>query len=625
MALAPVKKTPLIKLKGSEVVKMRSPQFAAKKCEYEKWRLSYEGGDKYLDFAIRRYSKRETIPDWQERKKLSYNSNHTKRIVNNIRNSLAVKLPEVTRKGDAGYLKIVQEDIDGKKTSLNQFLALNVIPWLLVLERVFVYVDAPPKAENATKAEDDGQPYCWMIPNDRMLAWNKDDVTGKLRSALIAESEDIIDPETLLVSKCVPRFRYVRYLKVGETFQGFTGEGVVVLIMDKDGKIKKNDFIAELTQLPLAEFEIPCSLVEDIAQIQYSLTNIQSTDIQFLIKGNFPIFAKQIPANKKLDPKLGNRKQPDDTVVRSQNREFDETDFDIGTTRKALATGIGSGITYEKDMVAPGFIAPPVANLQAAMAKEKDMEELIQLTADLAMTTLSIKALEQSGKSKEMDAIGRDAGLYYIGTVLEGGERVLAELITWFLGSTTEAAIDYPDDYSDKSQDDRNTEVEGLQKLKTAVRSEVYQKTIDKRIAEVGCRLFTPTEDIEAIKTDIDGVPWFDESTERSAMINQDVTAGVMSTTTGSEMRGLDPVKEAAANEDAMTKQADLLSGGIVQPAGELDDQGNPIPPTDPNKPVIPPANNKPAPFVKGAPTPAPAKGKAPPFGGKKPNPFGKK
>lgn len=556
---------------GKRIIELRHPTWTKTHDSMVNWRLAYEGGEAFVNKNLRRYSRRETPTEFTERKTISYNPSHTKRVVNSIRNSIAAKLNEVVRTGDPAYQKIIQEDIDNKKSSIDSFLASQVLPMLLVQKRALICVDAPPLPEKTTKAEDDGHPYAWFVSAEDLLTFHEDDDDGILDVALIRESIDETDDETGLTTKCRMRYRFIKYLKPGMEFGGFSGEGVLIALYKDNGEEDGEPvFIKGMTRLPLIDINITTSIVEDIVRHQISLLNLASTDMQFLYRANFPVFTRQIKPNKSLAPKMGTKKVASAPATVSQSSEFDEDD---SNNKGATQMGVSTGLQYEEGLNSPSFIAPTTENIKISLEKQRALVEEIQVLSDLSLTNLSIKALEQSGKSKSMDQIGKEAGLAYLGTVLETAERELAEVFHEFLSSAVEYTITYPTDYSLKTQQERNEECESLDKVKKLIRNKMYQKSVEKRIAEIATRPFESAEEVKKIQDSIDLESWLDDNNERAIAIQQDVMNKIMSVPTAQAMRGLDPEVEKAALEAAASAEADLLSGGIVDPVtGEMVD-----------------------------------------------------
>src|SRR6185369_15062571 len=89
-----------------------------------------------------------------------------------------------------------------------------------------------------------------------------------------------------------------------------------------------------------------------------------------------------------------------------------------------------------------------------------------------------------SAESKGMDRQGLESGLSYIGLELENMERKITEYWAMYENGKP-ATVDYPTNYSVKTEEERRKEADDLQKLLPVVPSRTYQKVLCKRIAEL--------------------------------------------------------------------------------------------------------------------------------------------
>ena len=140
--------------------------------------------------------------------------------------------------------------------------------------------------------------------------------------------------------------------------------------------------------------------------------------------------------------------------------------------------------------------------------KSKLGDEIRQLV-NLAVSSL---ATRQSAESKSMDNQGLEAGLSYIGLVLENAERQLAE--HWAAYEERNAlkrqiaTIKYPDVYNLKTDADRIDEAQNLLKLMAAVPGRKIKKELAKCIvlALLGGKI--SVDDLAAINKEIDDAPY---------------------------------------------------------------------------------------------------------------------
>lgn len=578
----------LMSAKSDMIIDQRHPKYAGDR--WQKYRLAYEGGEEFIEAFMYRYSKREGDKAFKERKKISYNPGHAKSAINIIRNSLAVKLPEVVREGDQRYLDACESNVDSFRASMSTFMAVDVIPMLLVHEKRFVMLDAPPKAPGATLGEDRGMPYMWCLSAEDVLSWHYNE-EGQIDSILVREWADEVSEESGLITGSCERFRLMRKLEEGMEYrvgkETFKGPSVLIRTFDTEGKESPPE-VMDWDRVPVAEFTLVDSLMTDIADMQITLLNLASSDISFLWKGNFPIFVKEVDRLKSLlKPRAAKRTEQAD-----QERVDYDADVLGDSSPSNVEAGVNSGIGYEKGQAIPSFIAPPTGNLQASMDKQTEIARLIRVMVDLALTSLSVSAVEQSGKSKEADRVGEEAGLAYIGSVLEAGEREVAAIYHMLLGvPDVEVTVRYPKGFSVKTPEQRQLEAKSLMEMRSAVRSEIYNKSISKRIADLMMKGFDDSAELESAKKEIDETLYFDDNKERAEIIGKDVAAGLLSAPTGTILRGYpeDEADKAAADKSIAI---DAMSGGSnIPPADLLEEQGldgQSDPNADPNDPSKP-------------------------------------
>lgn len=556
------------------IVDARHPLYAQEAAIWKKWRLCYEGADNFREAYLYRYSKREDDDDFANRKKITYIPGHARAVINIIRNGLAVRLPDVVRKGSEAYLQAMSTDVDGFKTSMTTFVALEITPLLLVQAKRFVVVDAPPTKEGVTKAEDLGAPYLYTVDAEDVLSWSYRD-EGGFKAILIKLSKDIEDPDTGLVVDTQTIFRFMRYVEQGETFKGecgteFPGPGVLIQTLDEAGKLLNTtedengeepcQFL-QIDAIPVVEFSLVASIMAEIADHQIALLNLASTDMDFVWRGNFPLYTEQQPKKTgSIRPRGTKRRKADEAV----DSDDPLAGADPGTGRNSTQrrTGVGKGIGYKEGMERPGFISPATSNLTVSMEKQESIAKEIRVLVDLALVSLSVRAVEQSGKSKEADRVGEEAGLAYIGNALETGEREIAKYWHMMSGETNvETEVKYPENYSIATPTERREAASQLRDLHSTVRSATFQKIIDKRIAEVLLKGITDPEDIVKVLKEIDDQAFLDDDKERAAVIQKDVTAKIVSRGTAAELRGYGEDEAEKVRADASADVSALLGG----------------------------------------------------------------
>src|SRR3974390_3407792 len=88
------------------IIDVRHPYYSASIRNWKKWRLCYEGGDRFVHYYLRRFSKREDDQDFLDRKFVTYNPAFAKKSVNEVRNAVFQRMVDVARQGgDESYHK----------------------------------------------------------------------------------------------------------------------------------------------------------------------------------------------------------------------------------------------------------------------------------------------------------------------------------------------------------------------------------------------------------------------------------------------------------------------------------------------------------------------------------------
>jgi hypothetical protein len=429
-----------------------------------------------------------------------------------------------------------------------------------------------------TKADDAGKPYLYAVGAEEVLSWAyRDD--GVLASVLFLTTQDVTDPDTGLLMGVVPCFRFMRLLEAGETYAGVTGPGVAVRVLDNRNKDIQEPTLLKLSRIPLVEVRLVDSMLRTISRMAIGLLNLSSSDMAFLFKGNFPIYTEQ------FDPTVGTIKPRASAVERRDRPANQPQPVDEAQTRHSnddeLPVGVNKGIRYRKGTERPGFIGPAPSNLQVSMEKQRGISENIRLLATLALASMSTKALEQSGKSKELDRDSLEAGLAYIGSELQTAERGVALLWHEFLGMpNADYAVNYPTNWRVLSTDER-LELAGKWKtIKGAVRSETYQKEIEKLVADVVIRPNVDDETMRKVNQEVDDAEWFDDSPERAEQLGKDVTNQILDTEKAAELRGFG-AETARAVKDGEEDLAEALSKGALPTVAQNLPNTTPMKPQD--------------------------------------------
>jgi len=489
-----------------KIASSRHPDYA-KKCEsWSKWRLTYEAGDEFIEAYIKKFSKRESTTDFDERKALSYNAAFAKDAVNEVKDSIFQRISDVTREGgEQSFLDAslgLNYGIDRKGSSMNSFVGRNILPELLALGRVGVFVDMPELQGPTMSQKGDSHPYIYHYKTEDILNWvvESDSDSVEFQVLLLRDYAMGRDEATGLPTKIEERFRYL-----------WRGDGCIYChFFDKDSKpINRlgqpgiDVQIAQLPSIPFTLFTIFESLMTDIANYQITLMNLASADISYLLRANFPFYVEQ------FDPKSENFYQRR-AAIASETDEDGSTIVYQGTAEDAetsknqeIAAGPSSGRRIPKGLDMPAFIHPSSEPVQASMAKQDELKRDIKALARLAVS--SMRPTMASAESKGYDERSLEAGLSAIGLELEQGERNVARFWTMYENlKGTIPTIRYPTKYSLRTDNDRREEAEELRKSMKNSPSITYQREALKQIVNIDIAHKVSLQTLKKIEGEID-------------------------------------------------------------------------------------------------------------------------
>lgn len=478
------------------------------KCEerWRKWRLTYEGGEEYVEAFLRKF-KREKWQDWYERKFLSYCQPSAKEAVNEILNAIFQRLNDVTRAGSESYVRAckgLDGGVDRAGTSMTAFLGEEILPEMLPMKKVGVWVDMPKVAQGATKADVANlRPYLYTYPVEAIRSWKHDEnnrlVAVLLRDVVVPEDEETGLPTD---DGDVERFRFARIV-----------DGrVQVTVQDDEGNVLSDD-VLDIPEIP---FEVACikhSLLQDVADMQRALLNMESADVYWCVKAGFPIYTENYdprPSGAHLRPAQQAPKGPGYPNLTSpatptslaapetpsgQSKEANEA-------RDAEVTlGVTTGRRYGLGLERPGFIHPSSEPLKATMAKEQQIKEDIRRAVHLSVAMLDPRMA--SAESKSMDNEGLQNGLLAIGMALEKFERRIAHIWSLYLGQA-DPTVRYPEQWTTQGDAGRREDAKALCELKDEVPSKTAAKEILKLAAEKLIGHKVAAEVLDQVNAEID-------------------------------------------------------------------------------------------------------------------------
>lgn len=502
------------------------PEYSACCSDWDEWDSVYNGGREFIETYVKKYSKRESPDDFRLRKAITPIPSFAKAAIIDIKNSIFQRIVDVTREGGPNtYIQACKGDFRGVDllgSTMNWFIGDKIITELLIKRKVGVFVDAPSDIGPTIADKGFKHPYLYRYTAKDIRNWAFDQY-GNLTSLLLRDTVDLIHPQLGLPIGKANRYRL---------FYLFNGH-VRVALFDSSGVLQATQDLF-IPEIPFVSFEISHSLLADVSSHQIALANIESSDIGYILRANYPFYTEQRDVGYNASH-LRDAEMPDDVKASvgetSGFHKDSNNDIEVGTT---------TGRTYGKGLERPNFIAPPTAPLTASMEKQKALKDDIRLLVNLALASLQAASAE----SKAADLQGLEGGLSSIGLELEHGERRIAHLWALYENAPTPTTIKYPKRYSLKSDQDRIAEADAYTQKLATVPSKTFRQVILKRVSNILIGDLVSGGDMQTIYEEIDRakVPTADPD-----VLIQDLQEGLVTKATASEARGYNPDEVTAA------------------------------------------------------------------------------
>jgi hypothetical protein len=552
----------------TRIIDSRHPSFLSGLTDWEKWRMTYRGGDEFRQKYLKRFSHRETPEEFSDRLHMTPVPTYAKAALNDIRNAIFQRMRDISRVGgSASYRQAVMGEgygVDRRGSSMNSFLGVKVLTELLSMGRVGVFVDNSV-IKGGTLADAAGAtPYLYEYQIEDILSWTclSADKPSEYRSILLRDTVVDYDRRTLLPMNTFQRFRL---LWVDDTtgrvklqFYNLNGQEV-----DRDNN-PGGPIELGLNRIPFVMLDIVDSLIKDVCGHQIALMNLCSSDVWYALKANFAIYTEQRDMRQ-----IGNHLKP------TANPDGSATTGGQGAHANEITVGTMQGRAYAPDMDRPGFINPSPEPLKASMELQAKLEADIRKLVNLAVATVASRA---SAESKSMDNQGLEGGLSFIGLVLENAERMLAQHWAAYEDSKPDrrqvATIKYPDRYSLKSDADRIEEATKLSKLMFSVPGRKVKREIAKNITLTLLNGKVNVATLDEINKEIDGAEYL---TSDPVTIIEATEAGLMPERIGSAALGLPDDAYLEAREDHANRiariqeaQAEANPGPLTMPGERM-------------------------------------------------------
>lgn len=468
------------------ITTLTHPEYDCQSNDWDKWRLVFEGGDKFIEEYLKKFSKRETAKDFEERKQVSPIPSFAKGAITEIKNAIFQRMADTVRiGGPETYQKSVTGQLGGvdlKGATINWFIGHYIIAELLTMRKVGVFVDMPDPGPTL-RDKGNKHPYFYVYKAEDIRNWKyaAQGEKTEFSNILLRERRYTEDRFTGLPKGEIERFRHMWIADDGYVHYQF---------YNADNTADGEEITLSITRIPFVIFEITESLLKDVSNAQIALLNLDSSDVSYALRANFPFYTEQYEDR-------GNA-----GLLRQAQEAYNEV-TGTGTVDPNCAVlspkgpeievGATQGRRYPKGMERPGFISPPADPLRVSMEKQKALKEDIRVQVHLALSNIQPKMA--SAESKGMDQAGLESGLSYIGLELEHGERQLGSYWAMFEGSDSDPTINYPKTWSLKSPAEVKAEVDQLKKIRDDIPSSTFKSEVNVQIATLvlGTRVASKT------------------------------------------------------------------------------------------------------------------------------------
>ena len=542
------------------ITAIRHPHYLRDELYWQDWRETYEGGPNFVKRNLQKFSSRETEGDFQNRRFYTPIPSYAKAAVNDVRNSIFQRLRDVYRRGGSeNYMRATTGEIggvDNNGSSMQSFLGIDVLTELLVMGRVGVYVDMPVLSGLQTLADvGNARPYCYMYRVEDILSWQetKPEEPGDFKTVLLRDQGISYNQGFAGVSLPSGGFTRYRLIWIDEEdkkvrMKIFGEEDQPINIYGLPVKEDESVIKLDLDRIPFAMMNLGGSILKDVYKHQVALLNLGSSDVAYALKANYPFYVEQKDP-RQVGAHLKKTVNSDGTTSTSDNSE-------AGQEAK---TGTSHGRTYPMKADRPAFIHPSSEPLEASMKLQEKLEDDIRKLVNLAVQNKTGQRAISAEAMKLSDQ-GLEAGLSYIGLILEGAERRIAEYWASYENKKPEerkiAIVKYPDRYSLKNDEDRINEAKQLSDLMYTVPGKEVKKELAKNIVTTLLAGKINTKTLDTIFSQINNS---DYTTSDPEVIIRAHEAGLVGEQTASIAVGFSEDEYLQAREDHIERAKRIM------------------------------------------------------------------
>lgn len=551
------------KSQAPAINELKHPHYLVNEFNWFKWRLTAMGGSEFLRKYLVKFSKLEDAEEYERRKLISYVPAFAKKGLNKVRNAVFKRMTDIVRTGgpksyqDACTVQDVR-GVDMQGSSMTTYIGREILPELLSMARVGVYVDMPVLDGPTMADKGNKRPYLYTYRAETIRSWstNRNGDPAEFTALLLQDTEYECDERwELLPFELVTKYRYIWI----DNETGFVNVKFYNLDIDAKGNpywAAADPIQLNIRKIPFVVFGLSDSLLCDAADYQIALLNLNSADLAYALKANYPVYTEQVDWRSD-SPHL---KQSNIGTNNAVNWSANTTSVVVNQDQiREIRIGSMGGRQYPTGVERPGFIHPSPDPLRVSMEKEEQMKREIDELITHSLSTLS--PTQESQRANEED--DQSAGLHYIGLSLEHGERKIAEYWAMYEG-VKPATVNYPSDYTLLSEMDRQQRATFYKDMIPHIPSQTAQKRLALETAKTLLANRTDVATMNKITAEINSsvVIYSDP-----IGIASDLEQGLVTRKTASLARGY-PEGEADAAKDEYAERLDMIATSQAKHGG---------------------------------------------------------
>lgn len=558
------------------IIDARYPSYYKDSTYWSKWREVYNGGEDYTYQYLKKFTSREPDAEFVNRRSITPTPTYAKAAVNDVRNSIFQRMVDIIRRdGSQNYMRAVSGDIGGvdrRGSTMNGFIGIDVLTELLIMGKVGVYVDMPRLAGPTLADVGGARPYIYLYRVEDILSWSysmpdePQEITSLLLRDRCVEEQVEFMPGVHIAKGTYERYRLLWIdPNTGLVNLQFFDKSAMPISLDGVQLGKPQPITLELRRIPFVLFDIGDSLLKDVSQHQAALLNLGSSDIAYALKANFPFYVEQ-QDNRAIGDHLKHQMDPSGTATVGGQ----------GASDREITVGATHGRIYSLGAEKPDFIHPSPEPLQASMALQEKLEDDIRKLVNLEVSN-KVGKRTTSAEALKLSDQGLEAGLSYIGLVLENGERKIATYWSYYEDRNPKnrrvAIIKYPDRYSLKTDLDRIQEANKLSELVYTVPGKTAKKELQKSIVYSLLEGKISNEKMEQIEREIESAEY---ATSNPDIIISASEAGLCGDKVASMALGFNEDEYLQAREDHADRAARIVQAQSSAKMGSSEETQNP-------------------------------------------------